>query len=74
MSHYNLLDQINTLCTEKLPDEEIEIQPVGCLWACSHGCVISVAIPDKPTYLFVNLTLGESAAALLVVCQKLIDG
>jgi len=64
-----LLDQLNTLCTEEFPDDEIEIQSVGCLWACSHGCVISVASPDKPTYLFVNLTPGENAAALLDFMQ-----
>ncbi|MEH1939603.1 MAG: DUF1636 family protein [Nostoc sp.] len=64
-----LLDQLNTLCAEQFPDDEVEIQPVGCLWACSHGCVVSVASPDKPTYLFVNLTPEESAIALLDFMQ-----
>ncbi|MEH1939674.1 MAG: DUF1636 family protein [Nostoc sp.] len=64
-----LLDQLNTLCAEQFPDDEVEIQPVGCLWACSHGCVVSVASPDKPTYLFVHLTPGENAAALLDFMQ-----
>jgi predicted metal-binding protein len=47
----------------------VEIKSVGCLWACSHGCVVSVASPDKPTYLFVNLTPEESATALLDFMQ-----
>ncbi|MEG3846913.1 DUF1636 family protein [Microcoleus sp. herbarium19] len=64
-----LLDKFNSLCAEQFPDNEVEIQPVGCLWACNHGCVVSVASPDKPTYLFVNLTPGESAAALLDFMQ-----
>ncbi|WP_414526616.1 DUF1636 family protein [Nodularia chucula] len=64
-----LLDQLNTLCNGKFPDNEVEIQPVGCLWACDYGCVVSVASPDKATYLFVNLTPGESATALLDFMQ-----
>jgi len=60
-----LLDQMNTLCSEKFPSEELEIQPVGCLWACSQGCVVSVSSHNKPTYLFVNLLPEESASALL---------
>ncbi|MEG4349796.1 DUF1636 family protein [Microcoleus sp. LAD1_D5] len=64
-----LVDKLNTLCAEQFPDNEVEIQPVGCLWACNHGCVVSVASPDKPTYLFVNLTPGESATALLDFMQ-----
>jgi len=64
-----LLDQLNTLCSDKFLFDALEIQPVGCLWACNHGCVVSVASPDKPTYLFVNLTPGESATALLDFMQ-----
>lgn len=60
-----LLDQLNTLCNEQFPSNEVEIQPVGCLWACNYGCVVSVASPDKPTYLFVNLLPEESTTALL---------
>ncbi|TVP59969.1 MAG: DUF1636 domain-containing protein [Nodularia sp. (in: Bacteria)] len=64
-----LLEELNSLCDKKFPDNEVEIQPVGCLWACNHGCVVSVASSDKSTYLFVNLTPGESATALLDFMQ-----
>ncbi|MBD2562255.1 MULTISPECIES: DUF1636 family protein [Nostoc] len=64
-----LLDKLNTLCAEQFPDDEVEIQPVGCLWACSQGCVVAASSPDKPTYLFVNLTPEESPAALLEFMQ-----
>jgi predicted metal-binding protein len=47
-----LLDKIDNFWLEQFPFDEIEIQPVGCLWACNHGCVVSVASPDKPTYVF----------------------
>ncbi|MHC5770999.1 MAG: DUF1636 family protein [Nostoc sp.] len=64
-----ILDKINTLCAEKFPDYEIEIQSVGCLWACSQGCVVAASSQGKPTYLFVNLTPEESTAALLDFMQ-----
>lgn len=64
-----LLDKINILCNKEFSSDEVEIQPVGCLWACSQGCVVSVSSQDKPTYLFVNLSTEESAAALIEFMQ-----
>lgn len=64
-----LLDKLNTLCTEKLLSDELEIQPVGCLWACNQGCVVAVSSNEKPSYLFVNLTPEESTAALIEFMQ-----
>ena len=64
-----LLNNLNRLSDEKLVSEELVIKPVGCLWACSQGCVVSVSSPDKPTYLFVNLPKEESPAALLKFMQ-----
>lgn len=60
-----LLEKLNTLYVDQFQSDEIEIQPVECLWACNYGCVVSVSTPDKPTYLFVNLPGEKSAAALL---------
>jgi predicted metal-binding protein len=57
-----LLDKLNSLYTEKFSYNEVEIQPVGCLWACSQGCVIAVSSDEKPTYLFVNLLSEEPTA------------
>ncbi|MCC5601442.1 DUF1636 family protein [Nostoc favosum] len=64
-----LLDKLNTLCGTKFQPGEFEIKPVGCLWACSQGCVVSVSSHEKPTYLFVNLPPEESPAALLEFMQ-----
>ncbi|MDZ7960262.1 MAG: DUF1636 family protein [Aulosira sp. DedQUE10] len=68
-----LLDKIKTLCKEQFLSNEVEIKPVECLWACSQGCVVSVSSHNKPTYLFVNLTPEESAAALLEFIQLYIQ-
>lgn len=64
-----LLDKLNSLCGENFTSEELEVQPVECLWACSQGCVVSVSSQDKPTYLFVNLPPEESPNALLEFMQ-----
>lgn len=32
---------------------------------CSRACVVSVSAPGKATYLFTDLPLADSAAALL---------
>ncbi|MBN3884978.1 MAG: DUF1636 family protein [Nostoc sp.] len=64
-----LIDRLNTLCVEQFPSDEIKIQPVGCLWACSKGCVVSVSSHNKATYLFLNLTPEDSPAALLEFMQ-----
>jgi predicted metal-binding protein len=45
--------------------EELEIQPVGCLWVCARGCVVTVSTPDKPTYLLVDLPPDEENASAL---------
>ncbi|MBE9075836.1 DUF1636 domain-containing protein [Romeria aff. gracilis LEGE 07310] len=57
-----LLEQLNTLQAQ---DSPITIQPVDCLWMCSRACVVSVSAPNRPTYLFTDLPLADSAAALL---------
>lgn len=67
-----LLDKLNTLCIEQFSDDEVEIQSVGCLWACDRGCVVSVVSPDKPTYLFVDLNFEESTTPLLDFMQMYI--
>ncbi|MFN6563004.1 MAG: DUF1636 family protein [Nostoc sp. ChiSLP01] len=64
-----LLDKLNSLCISKLPNDELEIQSVGCLWACDRGCVVAVSSDEKPTYLFVNLFPEESATALVEFMQ-----
>ncbi|MEH2107913.1 DUF1636 family protein [Nostoc sp.] len=60
-----LFDKLNNLCADKLLSDELVIKSIGCLWACSQGCVVAVSSHDKPTYLFVNLPSEESPAPLL---------
>jgi predicted metal-binding protein len=69
-----LLDKITTLHSEKFVTEELEIQPVGCLWACSRGCVVAISSPEKPSYLLVDLPPdADNASALLEFAQMYIN-
>jgi predicted metal-binding protein len=68
------VDEITPLVAEKFAAEVLEIQSVGCLWACSRGCVVAISNPDKPTYLLVDLPPdAENASALLEFTQMYIS-
>ncbi|MBF2050500.1 MAG: DUF1636 domain-containing protein [Elainella sp. C42_A2020_010] len=60
-----LLEQLNTLSTEPLQSDEFVVQPVACLWTCDKPCAVAFSAPHKPTYLFTNLPIDETATALL---------
>ncbi|NJR51268.1 MAG: DUF1636 family protein [Leptolyngbyaceae cyanobacterium CSU_1_3] len=61
---------LNTLSVQHYAPEELEIKPIGCLWACSRGCVVALAHPEKRTYLLVDLPPDEEhASALLQLTQ-----
>lgn len=69
-----LLDKITSLRNREFATTELEIQPVGCLWACNRGCVAAVSSPEKPTYLLVDLPPDrENALALLKFTQMYIN-
>ncbi|MGG6269509.1 DUF1636 domain-containing protein [Leptolyngbya sp. AN03gr2] len=64
-----LLEQLQLLSHDQFAPSELEIQPVGCMWACHHGCVAAITSPDKPTYLITKLPPDDTAAALLEAIQ-----
>ncbi|MCU0549429.1 MAG: DUF1636 family protein [Leptolyngbya sp. Prado105] len=68
-----LLEQIQALSEDNIASSELEIQPVGCLWACHHGCVAAIASPEKPTFLFTKLPPDDSAQSLLEFAQHYIQ-
>ncbi|MBW4651563.1 MAG: DUF1636 domain-containing protein [Kaiparowitsia implicata GSE-PSE-MK54-09C] len=60
-----LLERLNALRGEKAQLNEVEIQPVGCLWTCDLPCAVAFSAPHKPTYLFTTLPTDKTATALL---------
>ncbi|WP_416671395.1 DUF1636 family protein [Egbenema bharatensis] len=68
-----LLEQLNSLCMEELQSNNLEIQPVGCLWTCDKPCAVAFSAPYKPTYLFTNLPTDEVAPVLLQFGKLYLD-
>lgn len=69
----NLLNQLLALYQDWSRQSELEIQAVGCLCTCERPCVVALAGANKPTYLFVDLPVLESATALLRLGELYID-
>ena len=61
----HLLEQINELHKNWDLREDFPIQEVECMSACSRSCAVSFAAAGKYTYLFGDLPVNESAAAVL---------
>lgn len=65
-----MLEQLQELHSDWELRDEFQLQEVECMSACSHSCAISFVAPGKYTYLFGDLPVQESAAAVLD-CAKL---
>lgn len=65
-----LLEQLQELHTNWELQDEFQIKEVDCMSACSRSCAISFVASGKYTYLFGDLSVSESAAAILD-CAKL---
>ena len=51
--------------------EDVSIEPVACMSACSHSCAIAFAAPGKYTYLFGDLSDREET--LPDICAAVLD-
>ncbi len=60
-----LIEKLNALRGKQAQFDEVEIQPLGCLWTCDRPCAVAFSAPTKPTYLFTTLPTDENAPALL---------
>lgn len=65
-----LLEQLQEIHTNWELKDQFQIKEVDCMSACSRSCAISFVSPGKYTYLFGDLPVSESAAAVLD-CAKL---
>lgn len=68
-----LLDELFALHQDWSRRSELEIQAVGCLWACNHPCVVAFSASDKYTYLFTDLPCPKIAPALLQFGEHYLD-
>ncbi|HLP87947.1 MAG TPA: DUF1636 domain-containing protein [Nostocaceae cyanobacterium] len=68
-----LLQKIQTLAENWDLQAQFPIQAVECMSACSHSCVVAFAASGKLTYLFGDLPVDDSAAAVLECAAKYYD-
>ena len=60
-----LLHEIQQLAQDWALRDEFPIQAVECMSACNRSCVVAFAAKGKLTYLFGDLSVDDSAAAVL---------
>jgi predicted metal-binding protein len=65
-----LLHQLQELAQSWELKDEFPIQAVECMSACNRSCVVAFAGEGKLTYLFGDLTVDDSASAVLECASK----
>ncbi|NEO26330.1 MAG: DUF1636 domain-containing protein [Kamptonema sp. SIO4C4] len=68
-----LLKQLQVEHQNWYRQDEFEIRGVGCLCTCDRPCVLALAGPNKPTYLFADLPVAGTASALLTLGELYAD-
>jgi len=66
-----LFEYLRTHQRDSSSSAKFSIEPVECMSACSHACVVALAHPAKHTYLFGDLP--HTTEALPTVCHALWD-
>lgn len=68
-----LINQMQTELEARNLQDTVNLQPLRCMAACSQPCNVSLAAPDKLTFILSGLSPTESAAALSDFCQQYTD-
>jgi predicted metal-binding protein len=68
-----LVNQLLALHQDWSRQNELEIQPAGCLWMCSHPCVVAFSGANKATYLFTKVPSNQGAEVMLQFAELYLD-
>ncbi len=60
-----LLDQLSEALADQNLADQVQIQPVRCMAACSRSCVAALTAPEKLTFVLNELLPDQSADDLL---------
>jgi predicted metal-binding protein len=66
----HLIDQVQTAIAQENLESAVQIKPVQCMAQCSQPCNVTLAAPDKLTFILSNLSPTEAAPALAEFCQQ----
>jgi predicted metal-binding protein len=68
-----LLHKLQELHDQWPRKEELALETTSCLCICERACAIAYVGTHKPTYLFGDLNLQNSAADLLTAAELYLD-
>lgn len=60
-----LFDQLNEAIASSDQADAIHLQPVRCMGACRHACVVAFSAPNKLTFILSELSIADSVPDLL---------
>lgn len=65
-----LLEQLNQALADQNLADQVQLQPVRCMAACSRSCVVALTAPEKLTFVFNELSPDQSATDILQFTQQ----
>lgn len=66
----HLIDQLADCLRAETNQGEITLQPVRCMAACDRACNAALSAPGKLTFIFNDLSPGQSAPDLAEFCRQ----
>jgi predicted metal-binding protein len=69
----DLINHLNHALAEQGIAEQIHLQPVRCMGACSQSCVAALAAPNKLTFIFNQLSVAQTADLVQLSRQYLVQ-
>lgn len=64
------INQLQTELAVRNLQDTVHLQPVRCMAACSRPCNVTLAAPDRLTFILSGLSTTESATELVEFCQQ----
>jgi len=69
----HLIQQLQHELDSRNLQDAVNLQPLRCMAGCSQPCSVSVAAPNKLTFVLSGVSPTESAADLSEFCQQYTD-
>ncbi|MEM9818780.1 MAG: DUF1636 domain-containing protein [Cyanobacteria bacterium P01_D01_bin.6] len=65
-----LINQLQTELAARNLHTNVHLRPLRCMAACEQACNVTLAAPDKLTFILSQLPPTEAATALSEFCQQ----
>lgn len=68
-----LIEQLNTELQARNLQDSVHLTPLRCMAGCHQPCNVSLAAPNKLTFILSRLSPTDAAAAVSDFCQQYTD-